>query len=212
MKFACLVYHEQKEAISEAELAAIVEECQGAAAWNEAMRKGGHHVFTAGLQSVGTARTVRNRNGRVCITDGPFAETKEGLGGMTIIEARDLDEALELVSKFPARLTSVEVRPIMDPSAELTDPGDRMVVAAIQRAASRACEKPSTRATSLSSAAQSAGTRTVQGAVVTSTDITSNNRLRCRRTRRVSERDRASDPSRPGPYHRRDDANPRRPA
>ncbi len=134
MKFACLVYHEQKEAISEAELPAIVEECQGAAAWNEAMRKGGHHVFTAGLQSVGTAKTVRNRNGRVCITDGPFAETKEGLGGFTIIEARDLNEALELVSKFPARLTSVEVRPIMDPSAELTDPGDRIVVAAIQRA------------------------------------------------------------------------------
>ena len=52
MKFACLVYHEQKEAVSEAEVAAIVEECQGAAAWNEAMRKGGHHVFTAGLQSV----------------------------------------------------------------------------------------------------------------------------------------------------------------
>jgi hypothetical protein len=134
MKFACLVYHEQDDAISEAELPAIVEECQGAAAWNEAMRKGGHHVFTAGLQSVRTAKTVRNRNGRVCITDGPFAETKEGLGGLTIIEARDLTEALELVSKFPARLTSVEVRPIMDPSAELTDPGDRMVVAAIQRA------------------------------------------------------------------------------
>jgi hypothetical protein len=139
MKFACLVYHEQEDAIqedaiSEAELAAIVEECQGAAAWNEAMRKGGHHVFAAGLQSVRTAKTVRNRNGQVCITDGPFAETKEGLGGFTIIEARDLNEALELVAKFPARLTSVEVRPIMDPSAELTDPGDRMVVAAIQRA------------------------------------------------------------------------------
>jgi hypothetical protein len=134
MKFACLVYHEQNEAVSEADLPAILEECQGAAAWNEAMREGGHHVFTTGLQSVRTAKTVRNRNGRVRITDGPFAETKESLGGLTIIEAKDLDEALELVSKFPARLTSVEVRPIMDPSAELTDPGDRMVVAAIQRA------------------------------------------------------------------------------
>src|SRR6516164_1375780 len=134
MKFACLVYHEQKDAISEADLAAIVEECQGAAAWNEDMRKGGHHVFTAGLQSVRTAKTLRQREGRLCITDGPFAETREGLGGLTIIEARDLDEALELVSKFPARLTSVEVRPIMDPGAELTDPGDRTVVAAIQRA------------------------------------------------------------------------------
>jgi hypothetical protein len=134
MKFACLVYHEQQEATSEADLAAIVEECQRAAAWNEEMRKGGHHVFTAGLQSVRTAKTVRNRNGRLCITDGPFAETKEGLGGLTIIEARDQDEAIELVSKFPARLTSVEVRPIMEAGAELTDPGDRMVVSAIQRA------------------------------------------------------------------------------
>jgi hypothetical protein len=132
MKFACLVYHEQKDTISEADLAEIVAECQGAATWNQEMRQGGHHVFTAGLQSVHTAKTVRKRNGRLCITDGPFAETREGLGGLTIIEARDLDEALELVSKFPARLTSVEVRPIMEPGAELTDAGDRMVVAAVQ--------------------------------------------------------------------------------
>jgi hypothetical protein len=134
MKFACLVYHEQNDAVSEAELAAIVVECHDAAAGNEEMRKAGHHVFTAGLQSVRTAKTVRNRNGRPCVTDGPFAETKECLGGLTIIEASDLNEALELVSKFPARLTSVEVRPIMEPGAELMDPGDRLVVAAIQRA------------------------------------------------------------------------------
>jgi hypothetical protein len=134
MKFACLIYHEQNDATSDADLAAIVAECQDAAAWNEEMKKGGHHVFTAGLQSARTAKTVRKRNGELSITDGPFAETKEGLGGLTIIEARDLNEALELVSKFPARLTSVEVRPLMEPGAELTDPGDRMVVAAIQRA------------------------------------------------------------------------------
>jgi hypothetical protein len=134
MKFACLVYHEQKDAVSESDLPAIVAECHDAAAWNEQIRKGGHHVFTAGLQSARTAKTLRKRNGRLCITDGPFAETTECLGGLTIIEARDLNEALELVSKFPARLTSVEVRPIMDPGAELTDPGDRMVVAALQRA------------------------------------------------------------------------------
>ena len=134
MKFACLVYHEQYDADSEADLAAIVAECQDAAAWNEEIRKGGYHVLTAGLQSVRTAKTVRNRNGQSHITDGPFAETRECLGGFTIIEARDLNEALELVTKFPARLTSVEVRPIMEPGAELTDPLDRMVVAAVQRA------------------------------------------------------------------------------
>ena len=134
MKFACLVYHEQNEPVAETDMPAIVAECQDASAWNEQIREGGHHVFTAGLQSVSTARTLRRRNNRVSITDGPFAETREALGGLTIIEAKDLNEALELVSKFPARLTSVEVRPLMEPGAELTDPGDRMVMAALQRA------------------------------------------------------------------------------
>jgi hypothetical protein len=134
MKFACLVYYDQSAAPSEADMPEIVAECQDAAAWNEGIRKSGHHVITMGLQSVSTAKTVRRRKGRLTITDGPFAETNEGLGGFTIIEARDLDEALELVSKFPARQTSVEVRPIMDPTAELSDPGDQMVTAAVQRA------------------------------------------------------------------------------
>jgi hypothetical protein len=133
MKFACLVYHEQNDAVSDADLPAIVAECQDAVAWNEELKKRGHHVFTAGLQSVSTAKTVRNRSGTASITDGPFAETKECLGGFTIIEAKDLNEALELVSKFPARLTSVEVRPVMDANAELTDPGDLKVAAALQR-------------------------------------------------------------------------------
>ena len=133
MKFACLVYHEHKDTISEAELSAIVEECRDAAAWNESIRKAGHHVFTSGLQGPSTAKTVSKRNGKLSIIDGPFAETKECLGGFTIIEAIDMNEALELVSKFPARLTNVEVRPVMDPSAELTDPGDRLVMSAMAR-------------------------------------------------------------------------------
>jgi hypothetical protein len=134
MKFACLVYHQQNETISQPDLTAIIAECQDAATWNEEMRKTGRHVFTVGLQSARTAKTVRKREGRLCITDGPFAETRECLGGFTIIEATDLNEALELVASFPARLTSVEVRPIMEPSAVLTDPGDQMVAAALQRA------------------------------------------------------------------------------
>jgi hypothetical protein len=133
MKFACLVYHEHKDTISEAELSAIVAECQDAAAWNEGIKKAGRHVFTSGLQGPRTARTVRKRNGTLSISDGPFAETKECLGGFTIIEARDMSEALEIVSKFPARLTSVEVRPVMDANAELTDPGDRLVMSAMAR-------------------------------------------------------------------------------
>jgi hypothetical protein len=135
MKFACLVYHEMNtlDALSEAELAAIVAECGAASAWVEELKKGGNHVFSAGLQSVRTARTVRNRNGKRSITDGPFAETKECLGGFTIIDAKDLNEALHLVSKFQARILSVEVRPMMDPAAELTDPVDRKIAAAIRR-------------------------------------------------------------------------------
>jgi hypothetical protein len=133
MKFACLIYHEHNDTISEADLSAIVAECRDAAAWNENIKKAGQHVFTSGLQGPSTARTVRRRSGKLAITDGPFAETKECLGGFTIIEARDMNEALELVSKFPARLTSVEVRPVMDPYAELTDPGDRLVVSALMQ-------------------------------------------------------------------------------
>src|SRR5262249_11288881 len=128
MKFACLIYHEQGAVPSDTDLPAIVAECQDAAAWNAEINQSGHHVFTAGLQSSRTAKTVRNRNSKVSVTDGPFAETKEGLGGLTIIEARDMNEAIALVSKFPARLTSVEIRPLMEPGSELTDPGDRMVV------------------------------------------------------------------------------------
>jgi hypothetical protein len=133
MKFACLVYHAWKDTITEDDLSAIVAECRDAMAWNEEIRKSGHHVFTSGLQGPTTARTVRKRDGKLSITDGPFTETKECLGGFTIIEARDMKEALELVSRFPARLTSVEVRPIMDPSVESTDPGDRLVMSAMAR-------------------------------------------------------------------------------
>lgn len=136
MKFACLIYHEEKalNALSDEEqLAAIVAECAAASAWVEELKEGGHHVFSAGLQSAHTARTVRKRNGKLVISDGPFAETKELLGGFTIIEAKGLKEALQLVSKFPARLTSVELRPVMDPNGELTDPHDRKIAAALHR-------------------------------------------------------------------------------
>src|SRR5262249_48132460 len=103
MRYACLVYHDPKKVadLSEAEqLAAILAECEAADAWRAELEKGGHHVFSAGLQSVRTATTVRHSNGKVSLTDGPFAETKELLGGFTIIEARDLNQALQLVSKF----------------------------------------------------------------------------------------------------------------
>ena len=106
-------------------------------AWVEALKKGGHYVTCVGLQHVRTAITVRRHNGKTSITDGPFAETKEYLGGLSIIEARDLNEAIHLVSQFPARVGTVEVRPVIDPDAELTDPVDRRV-AAVRRRTSHA--------------------------------------------------------------------------
>jgi hypothetical protein len=135
MKYACLIYIEAKkqEALSDADLSGILADCDAAAAWDAELRKSGHYVFSAGLQSVRTATTVRNRNGSQTMTDGPFAETKEFLGGFTIIQSRDLNEALQLVSKFQARMLSIEVRPIMEPDSELSDPIDRRIVDAIRR-------------------------------------------------------------------------------
>ena len=101
MKFICLVYNEEKklEALSQGELDTLVDEC---GVWVEELEQSGHHVSSTGLQSARTATTLRNRNGKLSMTDGPFAETKEQLGGFTIIDARDLDEALQLASKLPA--------------------------------------------------------------------------------------------------------------
>src|SRR5262245_9594143 len=101
MKYLCLVYHEEHKlaALSQAQMDALVGACIG---WVEELEKGGHHIYSAGLQSVRTATTVRHREGKPSLTDGPFAETKEFLGGFTLIQARDLNEAIQLASKFPA--------------------------------------------------------------------------------------------------------------
>ncbi len=82
-------------------------------AFDEGVRKSGHCIASEALQSVSTATTVRMRNGKMSITDGPFAETKEQLAGFYMIEARDLNEAMLIASKIPpARVGSIEVRPI----------------------------------------------------------------------------------------------------
>jgi hypothetical protein len=79
------------------------------------VRKSGHYVAAEVLQPVKTARTVRVRNGKTSITDGPFAETKEQLGGFYLIEAKDEHEALRLAAQIPpARVGSIEVRPIRE--------------------------------------------------------------------------------------------------
>lgn len=133
MQYMCLVYQEEKklDALSQDELDAVVGACIG---WVEELEKSGHHIFSAGLQSVRTATTVRHQNGKLSLTDGPFAETKEFLGGFTLIKARDLNEAIHLASKFPAaRLGSMEVRPVLESDGELTDALDQKIGAAIRR-------------------------------------------------------------------------------
>src|SRR3972149_4262435 len=82
-------------------------------AYDAAVRASGHCLASEALQPVQTATTVRVRNGKVSVTDGPFAETKEQLAGFYMIEARDLNEAIQLAAKIPpARVGSIEVRPI----------------------------------------------------------------------------------------------------
>ena len=133
MRYACLVYQDEQRlaALPQAELEDIVAGCL---AWVQALEEHGQHVFSAGLQASGTATAVRLRDGRAMTTDGPFTETKECLGGFTILEARDLNEALHLASRLPAARTgTVEVRPVLDPAAPLTDAFDRRLADVIRR-------------------------------------------------------------------------------
>jgi hypothetical protein len=79
------------------------------------MRQRGQLIATEPLESVHTATTVRVRDGQLMTTDGPFAETKEQLGGYFLIEAQDLDEAIAIAAEWPsARIGSIEVRPVLD--------------------------------------------------------------------------------------------------
>jgi hypothetical protein len=105
MKYLCLVYLEEEK------LRAVPDsECF---ACGNGFRNDGVLVAAEALEPVRTATTVRVRNGRTTVTDGPFAETKEQLAGFYLIEAADLDEAIEAASKIPpAREGSIEVRPV----------------------------------------------------------------------------------------------------
>ena len=81
----------------------------------EEIRQSGHYIVSDALESSRTARTIRVHGGKVSTTDGPFAETKEQLGGFFLIEAKDIDEACEVASRFPpARVGIIEVRPVKE--------------------------------------------------------------------------------------------------
>jgi hypothetical protein len=98
--------------MSKSECVALMEETM---AYCEALKKSGHLVSVEQLEPVQTAMTVRVRNGKLSVTDGPFVETKEQVGGFFLINARDLNEAIQVASKFPSvRLGSMEVRPVRE--------------------------------------------------------------------------------------------------
>ena len=117
MKYLCLAYYDvQKfEALPKAELDAMVSQCP---AHDEELRKSGHLLFQASLGDPHSSTTIRPRNGKPSIIDGPYTETKEQVGGFFMIEARDLNEAILVASKHPAAHLGervgwgVEVRPI----------------------------------------------------------------------------------------------------
>jgi hypothetical protein len=114
MRYLCLIYDEEKKAaaMSKGEQDAFMGEYF---AFTEDIKKSGHYVGGNALQPVGTATSVRMRNGKMSTTDGPFAETKEQLGGYYLIEAKDLNDALQVASRIPsAKLGTIEVRPIQE--------------------------------------------------------------------------------------------------
>jgi hypothetical protein len=112
MKYLCLAYEEESKlsGLSRGEWDLLKAETLS---YLEDLKSRGHIVAVEALQSTRTAATVRVRNSKVSVTDGPFAETKEQLGGFFLINARDLNEAIQVASKWPsARFGSIEVRPI----------------------------------------------------------------------------------------------------
>jgi len=105
MKYLCLVYGEEEKIRQVDDLHCL--------AFDKSIRGSGHCIASEALQPVATATTVRVRNGKATVTDGPFAETKECLAGFYMIEAKDLDEAIQIASRIPpAEVGSIEVRPI----------------------------------------------------------------------------------------------------
>jgi len=114
VKYVCLICIDEKKlaALSPAEMRRFVQE---SIEYDVALAKRGRYLAAAALKPVETATTVRLRNGKPIVTDGPFAETKEQLGGIILIDAGDLDEAIGIAARIPAlRLGCVEIRAAKD--------------------------------------------------------------------------------------------------
>jgi len=109
-----MIYHDEHvlDSLPEGQLQTLID---SALDYDETIRKSGHYIVSNALQRAQTARTIRVHGGKISITDGPFAETKEQLGGFFVIDAKDIDEACELASRFPpARIATIEVRPVQE--------------------------------------------------------------------------------------------------
>jgi len=117
MKYLCMIFDEEKQlaTMSSSQSEAFMGEYR---TFTQSIRAGGQFIAGEALKPVSTATTVRVRNGKVSTTDGPFAETREQLGGFYLIEARDLNEAIQVAARIPsARTGSIEVRPTVVYSA-----------------------------------------------------------------------------------------------
>jgi hypothetical protein len=114
MKYLCLIFYDEnvRNALSDHDCQAMIDEARSS---DEEMRRRGHLLTAFPLEEVSSASTVRIRNGKMTVTDGPFTETHEQIGGFVLLEARDLNQAIQLASRIPpARLGGVEVRPVME--------------------------------------------------------------------------------------------------
>jgi hypothetical protein len=127
MKFICLGYIDPKqwEALSDNERHAMMDECFG---YDDVLRANRHFAGGEALDSPERAATLRWKNGKVSVTDGPYAETKEQLGGILILEANDLQHAIELMSRHPGvKAGPFEIRPAVDLTTMVRESEQRRV-------------------------------------------------------------------------------------
>jgi hypothetical protein len=132
MKFVCLGYIEEAkwDHVPESEQHAMVDECF---AYDDVLRENGHFVGGEALQSARSAATLRWRDGKLSVTEGPYAQTKEQLGGILVLEARDLAEAIQLMSKHPGvKFGPFEIRPVAD-LTEMIRASERRRAAAVPK-------------------------------------------------------------------------------
>ena len=119
MKYVCLGFYDESKfaEIPQEDVLRMMDECF---AYDEQLRRGGHFVGGEALDSVRNAVTLRMKEGKVEVTDGPYVETKETLGGILLLEARDLNHAISLMSKHPGvKMGPFEIRPVNEAVSRL---------------------------------------------------------------------------------------------